>query len=83
MMARTGIIRPESESFDHHIYRGNNTMTSKQLVKQREAVKAQLRWAALHGGDEELLNLLRIESYRLRMKIRAMSDLLAGGRPDS
>jgi hypothetical protein len=43
-------------------------VTSKQLEKQREAVKAQIRWAMHHGGDEELLNLLRIESDRLFMK---------------
>jgi hypothetical protein len=56
-------------------------MASKQLEKQREAVKAQIRWATLHDGDEELLNLLRIESDRLAMKIGQCPDLPAvGGR---
>jgi hypothetical protein len=40
-------------------------MTRKQLEQQREGVKAQMRWAALHGGDQELLDLLRFESDRL------------------
>jgi len=74
VVARTGTIRPKFRCFGHHMRRcGNNTMTSKQLVRQREAVKAQLRRAALHGGDEELLNLLRVESYRLLMNIEAIS----------
>jgi hypothetical protein len=51
-------------------------VTSKQLEKQREAVKAQIRWAMHHGGDEELLNLLRIESDRL--KIGQCSDPTPG-----
>jgi hypothetical protein len=41
-------------------------MTRKQLERQLEAVEAQMRWAILHHGDHELLNLLRIESSRLR-----------------
>jgi hypothetical protein len=40
-------------------------MTRKQLEQQRECVEAQLRWAVLHGGDEELQELLRVESDRL------------------
>jgi hypothetical protein len=40
-------------------------MNRKLLEQQREGVKAQLRWAVLHGGDQELLDLLRIESDRL------------------
>jgi hypothetical protein len=40
-------------------------MTRKPLEQQRECVEAQLRWAELHGGDQELLDLLRVESDRL------------------
>jgi hypothetical protein len=40
-------------------------MSRKQLEQQRECVGAQLRWAVLHGGDQELLDLLRVESDRL------------------
>jgi hypothetical protein len=40
-------------------------MTRKQLEQQRECVESQLRWAVLHGGDQELLDLLRLESDRL------------------
>jgi hypothetical protein len=40
-------------------------MTGKQLKQQREGVEAQMRWAVLHGGDQELLDLLRVESDRL------------------
>jgi hypothetical protein len=72
VMARTGTRRPEFECYDHHLQQPQNN-ASTQLVKQREAVKAQLRWAALYGRDEELLNLLRIENYRLLKKIMAMS----------
>jgi hypothetical protein len=45
--------------------RQENRMTRKQLEEQRECVEAQLRWALLHGGDQELLDLLRVESDRL------------------
>jgi hypothetical protein len=40
-------------------------MTRYQFEQQRERVEAQLRWALLHGGDQELLDLLRVESDRL------------------
>jgi hypothetical protein len=69
VIVRRGVNRPEFECCRHpsrqHL---ETTVTSKQLEKQREAVKAQIRWAMHHGGDEELLNLLRIESDRLFMK---------------
>ncbi len=48
-------------------------MTRKQLEQLREGVEAQMRWALAHGGDQELLDLLRIESFRLFLKIEAMS----------
>jgi hypothetical protein len=73
-MMRTGAIRPEFECYGHHPrQRLDNTVTSKQLEKHRESVKAQISWATLHAGDEELLNLLRIESHRLFLMIKAMS----------
>jgi hypothetical protein len=40
-------------------------MAREQLEQQRERVKAQMRWAVVHGGDQELLDLLRLESDRL------------------
>jgi hypothetical protein len=44
-------------------------MTRTLLERQREGVAAQIRWAVLHGGDQELLDLLRIESARLCVMI--------------
>jgi hypothetical protein len=73
-MTRTGSVRPEFDGDGQHIrQRWNNTVTRRQLEKHRESVKAQISWATLHAGDEELLNLLRIESYRLFLMIKAMS----------
>jgi hypothetical protein len=40
-------------------------MTRRQLEQQRERVEAQMRWAVVHGGDQELLDLLRLERDRL------------------
>ena len=40
-------------------------MTRTLLQRQREGVEAQMHWAILHGGDQELLDLLRVESDRL------------------
>jgi hypothetical protein len=50
--------------------RQENRMTRKQLEQQSEGVKAQMRWAALHGGDQELLDLLRVEGDRLSAMTR-------------
>jgi hypothetical protein len=44
-------------------------MTRQQLEQLREGVEAQMRWAVLHGGDQELLDLLRVESDRLSVMI--------------
>jgi hypothetical protein len=50
-------------------------MTKKHTLQQEhEAVKAEIR-ALAHSGDHELLNLLRIESSQLRMKIGQCRDL--------
>ena len=79
VMAQKGVNRPEFECCSHpnrqHL---ETTVTGKQLEKQREAVKAQIRWAMHHGGDEELLNLLSIESDRLFMKMGECSDPTPG-----
>jgi hypothetical protein len=40
-------------------------MTKKQLERRRERVATQMRGAVVHGGDPELLDLLRFESDRL------------------
>jgi hypothetical protein len=40
-------------------------MTREQLEQKRDGLEAQMRWAALHEADQELLDLLRIENDRL------------------
>jgi hypothetical protein len=40
-------------------------MTRKQLEEKREGLVAQMHWAALFGGDQELMDVLRDESGRL------------------
>jgi hypothetical protein len=45
--------------------RRERQMNRNQLEQQRESVEAQMRWAVLHSGDRELLDLLRFESARL------------------
>jgi hypothetical protein len=55
-------------------------MTRKQLEQQREGVEAQMRWAVLHGGDQELLDLLRVESDRLSVMIGQRSAYASAGR---
>jgi hypothetical protein len=50
-------------------------MTKKQLLQlEHEAVKAEICSLA-HSGDHELLNLLRIESFQLYIKIGQCRDL--------
>ena len=58
-------------------------MNRKQLEQQREFVGVQTRWALLYGGDQELLELLRIESDRLSAMVDQRSrgsGLVALGR---
>jgi hypothetical protein len=40
-------------------------MTRQQLEQKRDGLEAQIHWAALHRGDEELMDVLRHESGRL------------------
>jgi hypothetical protein len=40
-------------------------MTRQRLELLWQGVERQIRWAAVHGGDQELLDLLRDESDRL------------------
>ena len=40
-------------------------MNRKQLEQRRKFVEVQTRWALLYGGDQELLELLRIQRDRL------------------
>jgi hypothetical protein len=40
-------------------------MDRRDLEQTRERVEEQLRWALFHDADQELLDLLRIESNRL------------------
>jgi hypothetical protein len=51
-------------------------MTGTLLEQQREGVEAQMHWAIIHGGDQELLDLLRVESDRLGL----MTGQVAPGR---
>lgn len=44
-------------------------MTRMQLEQQRAGIEAQMRWAFLHDGDEELVDLLRSEIERISAKI--------------
>jgi hypothetical protein len=44
-------------------------MTRQQLELLRDGVEVRMRWAALHRGDRELMDLLRDESTRLSMMI--------------
>jgi hypothetical protein len=44
-------------------------MNKEQLLRLRRSVDAQLCWATLHDGDEELLDVLRSESERLAAMI--------------
>jgi hypothetical protein len=44
-------------------------LTRELLERQRRGVETQLRWAMLHDGDRELLDLLRHESDRLSARI--------------
>jgi hypothetical protein len=48
---------------------GRAKMSRRHLEQLRECVKAQMRWALAHGGDQKLLDLLRIESDRLSVMI--------------
>jgi hypothetical protein len=40
-------------------------MTREQLEQKLDGLKAQVHWAALHHGDQELVDVLRDESDRL------------------
>ena len=40
-------------------------VTAQQLELLRHGVEAQLRWALVHGRDQELIDLLRDQSDRL------------------
>jgi hypothetical protein len=44
-------------------------MTRQRLELLWHSVERQIRWAAAHGGDQELLDLLRHESDRLSTTI--------------
>ncbi len=55
-------------------------MAREQIEQVRESVKAQLRWAMLHDGDQELLEVLLIERYRLSVLMRQMPQSWPTGR---
>jgi hypothetical protein len=44
-------------------------MTRQQLELLLHGVERQMRWATVHGGNQELLDLLRDGSDRLSMAI--------------
>jgi hypothetical protein len=65
VIAREDLVGPERANCDV----GRKEMTREQLEQVRESVQAQLRWAMLHGGDEELQELLCFENDRLSAMI--------------
>ena len=48
-------------------------MTRRQLEVHLEDAKAQLSWAKRHGGDRELLDVLRLHIDRLSEKIEQLA----------
>jgi hypothetical protein len=44
-------------------------MEREKLFQLRQSVEAQLSWVLRHNGDEELLDLLRVESEQLSMRL--------------
>jgi hypothetical protein len=50
-------------------------MTRQQLELLHEAIEAQKRWALLHGGDQELVDLLRTASDHLFVMTRSPADV--------
>jgi hypothetical protein len=40
-------------------------MTRQRLDRKRQGLEAQLHWAEIHGGDQELMDVLCDESDRL------------------
>jgi hypothetical protein len=57
-------------------------VTRRQLEVHLEDAKAQLSWAKRHGGDRELLDVLRLHIDRLSEKIEqlALASQLASPR---
>jgi hypothetical protein len=56
-------------------------MTRQQLELLQEAIEAQKRWALLHGGDQELVDLLRTASDRLFVMTRSPAGARDTSRP--
>jgi hypothetical protein len=56
-------------------------MTRNQLEQVRKSVQAQLRWAMLHDGDEELQELLCFENDRLSAMIDELSQSIPQNPP--
>jgi hypothetical protein len=48
-------------------------MDRRQLEVHREHARAQLSWAIRHGGDPELLDLIRFQIDRLSARIMLMA----------
>jgi hypothetical protein len=54
-------------------------MTRQQLEQKRAGLEAQMHWAALHRGDQELMDVLHDESGRLlRMCASLSPDVVSG-----
>jgi hypothetical protein len=49
-------------------------MTRQKLEMLRDGVEAQKRWALVHGGDQELVDLLRDETKRLSVMIKLSAE---------
>jgi hypothetical protein len=54
-------------------------MTRQQLEQKRAGLEAQMRWAALHRGDQELMDVLRDENGRLFSMFASPSPEVVNG----
>jgi hypothetical protein len=54
-------------------------MTRQQLERKRAGLEAQMHWAALHRGDQELMDVLRDESGRLLSMFAPPSPQVVSG----
>jgi hypothetical protein len=55
-------------------------MTRQKLEMLRDGVEAQKRWALVHGGDQELVDLLRDETKRLSVMIKLSAPMIGAPR---
>jgi hypothetical protein len=66
LLMRTGYTGPNVNDI-------GTAMDRRQLEVHREHTRAQLSWAIRHGGDPELLDLIRFQIDRLTARIMLMA----------